>query len=233
MVLIINMVIEANLQEYTDPALYDRENADFEPDGPFFLALAQQLAGRVLELGCGTGRITIPLAQAGIPITGLDLMPPMLARAKEKAAGLPIEWAIEWVHGDVRTFDLGRQFSLIFESGALFQHLLETADQEAMLARVRARLEPDGRFVIGSLFPTCPTWNLTRKKSSGLAMRMRPAAQSRFPAPNITTSYAKSRPRPPIAAGKKQTAAKSNESPPSNCGIPSPRKWSYYYSTVA
>jgi len=50
-----------NLSEYSDPKLYDAENRDFEPDGPFILSLAKQLGGAVLELGCGTGRVTIPL----------------------------------------------------------------------------------------------------------------------------------------------------------------------------
>jgi SAM-dependent methyltransferase len=146
------MIADTNLLEYADPALYDRENSDFEPDGPFFLALAQQLGGPVLELGCGTGRVTIPLARAGIPITGLDLTPAMLDHARQKAADLPIHWH----HADVRTFDLGRQFSFIFESGATFQHLLDQSNQEAMLARVRAHLAPNGRFLLGSLFPHLP-----------------------------------------------------------------------------
>ena len=79
-----------NLVEYEDPILYDCETHHFEPVGPFYLALAQRFGGSVLELGCGTGRYTIPLAQAGVEMTGLDIMPPMLERARQKAKGLPI-----------------------------------------------------------------------------------------------------------------------------------------------
>jgi 2-polyprenyl-3-methyl-5-hydroxy-6-metoxy-1,4-benzoquinol methylase len=138
-----------NLEEYADPALYDLENQDFEPDGPFFLALAQRFGSPVLELGCGTGRITIPLAQQGIPITGLDLVPEMLARAKTK----PDASLVEWVEADARSFNLGKTFRLIIETGSLFQHQLERADQEAVLARVRDHLEPGGTFVLGTMFP--------------------------------------------------------------------------------
>jgi SAM-dependent methyltransferase len=137
------------LEEYADPAIYDCENKEFEPDGPFYLALAQRLGGPVLEMGCGTGRITIPLAQHGIDITGLDVVPGMLERAKSKAGGL----AVCWVEADARAFHLDNQFRFIFESGAAFQHMLERQDQEAMLARVREHLAPDGCFVVSSIFP--------------------------------------------------------------------------------
>lgn len=143
------MIAQDNLQEYGNPDLYDLENADFEPDGPFFLDWARCLGGAALELGCGTGRVTIPLAQEGIDITGLEAVPAMLARARVKAEGL----AIEWVQADLRTFSLPRRFRLIFETGCVFMHMLERRDQRAFLERARAHLEPDGRLVFGVLFP--------------------------------------------------------------------------------
>jgi ubiquinone/menaquinone biosynthesis C-methylase UbiE len=63
-----------NLSEYSDPKLYDAENSDFEPDGSFILSLAKKHGGAVLELGCGTGRVTIPLAENGVEIVGLDVV---------------------------------------------------------------------------------------------------------------------------------------------------------------
>lgn len=139
-----------NLVEYADPALYDQENQKFEPDGPFYLALARRFPGPTLELGCGTGRLTIPLAQQGVDITGLDVVADMLQLARKKSKGL----SVQWVEADARTFHLNRQFRLIFESGAMFQHMLERTDQEAVLARVREHLTPDGYFVIGAMFPS-------------------------------------------------------------------------------
>ena len=139
----------ANLVEYTEPDLYDLENPDFDPDGAFYLALTQHYPGPVLDLGCGTGRITIPLARHGVPITGLDVMPPMLAHAQSKAADLPIAW----IEADARTFRLPTQFQLILDTGATLQHLLDRADHEAVLARVREHLTPDGYAVFHTFAP--------------------------------------------------------------------------------
>jgi SAM-dependent methyltransferase len=138
-----------NLDEYLYPDLYDLENPKFEPEGPFYLEMALAARGPILELGCGTGRVTIPLAQHGLDITGLDVAPTMLALARAKSAGLPIEW----VQADVRSFRLRRRFSLIFESGGVFMHMLTRTDQQAFLARVREHLAPGGRFIVAVLFP--------------------------------------------------------------------------------
>ena len=59
---------EDNLVEYSDPQIYDLENSTFEPDGPFLLEIARKTGNPVLELGCGTGRLTIPMAQAGVDV---------------------------------------------------------------------------------------------------------------------------------------------------------------------
>jgi SAM-dependent methyltransferase len=140
---------EDNLVEYADPQIYDLENNTFEPDGPFLLEIARRTGDPVLELGCGTGRLTIPMAQAGVEIAGLDVVPEMLALAKQKAVGL----SIQWVLADARTFRLARRFRMIFESGSVFQHMLTRSDQEAFLARVREHLDDEGLFVFGTFFP--------------------------------------------------------------------------------
>lgn len=140
---------EDNLVEYSDPQIYDLENKTFEPDGPFLLELARKTGNPVLELGCGTGRLTIPMAREGVDVTGIDIVQGMLDRARQKAGGLPIQWIL----ADVRSYHLGRTFRMIFESGSVFQHMLTRADQEAFLARVREHLDDDGLFVFGSFFP--------------------------------------------------------------------------------
>lgn len=140
------MINHDNLADYRDTVIYDLENEDHAPTQEFYIALAKQCNGSVLELGCGTGRFTLPIAAAGIPITGLDITPEMLARAQEKAAALGL--MVDWVEADVRNFALGKQFGLIFESGATFQHLLTREDQEMALTYIRAHLEEDGIFAI-------------------------------------------------------------------------------------
>ena len=137
------MINNSNFDIYNDPANYDLESGRYDPDGSILLELTAQANGRILELGCGTGRITIPLAKRGIELTALDLLPHLLEYAKSKADGLPIEWHCQ----DVRTFDLDRQFSFIFTKGSVFNHLLNRTDQEAMLSRVHHHLAPGGKFL--------------------------------------------------------------------------------------
>jgi SAM-dependent methyltransferase len=147
------MIDHSNLEDYEDPVIYDAENRNFEPDGPFYLALAEKVGGPALELGCGTGRITIPLGQQGLEMTGLDIAPAMLARAQQKAGPL----SIRWVEADMRAFQLERQFRLICATGGAFQLLLTRPDQEMALTRVREHLTPDGYFAIDVPVPQ-PAW---------------------------------------------------------------------------
>jgi SAM-dependent methyltransferase len=122
----------------------------------FYSALARETGGPVLELACGTGRVTIPIARLGFPTTGLDIVPGMLARARSKSAGLPVRW----LEGDVRAFDLGEQFRLIFLTGNAFQAFVTNAEQAAVLQRVRAHLHDEGMFAFeirNPLLPNTPT----------------------------------------------------------------------------
>lgn len=137
-----------NLEEFSDPANYDQEDAS-DTGLAFYAALAQETGGPVLEIACGTGRVSIPIARSGYSVTGLDIVPAMLERARGKSIGLPIRW----VEGDARTFDLGEQFHLIFLTGNAFQAFLTNADQEALLGRVRAHLSGEGLFAFETRNP--------------------------------------------------------------------------------
>lgn len=139
---------DSNLDVYADPTHYDRISSPFDPDGSMLLSLASEAEGPVLELGCGTGRVTIPLARRGIEMTGLDVLPAMIERAKGNAQDL----SVRWVCADVRSFDLGTRYALIFTRGLLFQHLLTRADQEAMLSCARQHLAPGGRLLLDVSF---------------------------------------------------------------------------------
>jgi len=95
----------------------------------------------VLELGCGTGRITIEIARAGVSVTGLDLSVSMLDEARRKGAGLP---NLTWVLADMRSFALAARFGLICIPFRSFQHLLTDEDQRAALDCCREHLRPNG-----------------------------------------------------------------------------------------
>lgn len=131
---------------YADPGLYDRVIAAGLDDLPYYLELAKAAKGPVLELACGTGRLTLPLAKAGVDICGLDSSPAMLDAAEAKAAKAGL--AVEWTRADMRQFQLGRPFHLIILAFNSLQHLLERADVEALLRRVRGHLAPGGRFAL-------------------------------------------------------------------------------------
>ncbi len=75
-----------NEYDHIDAAFYDYHSTGQEGDVEFYVAEAQAAGSTVLELGCGTGRISIPIAQAGVPVVGLDRAPAMLDIARAKVA---------------------------------------------------------------------------------------------------------------------------------------------------
>src|SRR5262245_36949374 len=83
---------------------YDWENARTlgRRDVPFWRNLARQAGGRVLELGCGTGRISIPLGRAGVPLVGIDRSASMLARARQRVRRAQLQSTVRLVRGDIR-----------------------------------------------------------------------------------------------------------------------------------
>src|SRR5258705_8241998 len=106
---------------YRDGRHYDALNSFLVADIPFYVEEARKAGTPALELGCGTGRLTIPIAQSGVEIVGLDLSPSMLAHARTKAEAARL--AINFVEGDCRLFDLGRKFALIYMAFNSMQHL--------------------------------------------------------------------------------------------------------------
>lgn len=148
--------------EYTGAEEYDQENGLDGPEIPFYLALARQTGGPVLDLACGTGYLTIPLAQEGFAVTGVDLAPEMLAHARKKAGDLPVRWVL----ADCRTLDLDQQFRLATMTGNAFQEFRTRADQEGLLGSVRRHLAPDGLFAFETRFPR-PSALLTTEALDG------------------------------------------------------------------
>lgn len=145
------MRAEDNLEEFADAELYDAENR-WAKDDDFYLALALQAGGPVLDLACGTGRLTRAIAARGLAVTGIDLARPMLQRAGDLARREGL--SIEWIEGDFRRFDLGRRFRLVLMTAHAFQALISEADQRACLAHVAAHLEPGGLFAFEVRNPT-------------------------------------------------------------------------------
>jgi SAM-dependent methyltransferase len=157
-------VTPLNSEIYDHPALYDAL-LPAAAHVPYYVDLARQAAGHVLELACGTGQLTVPIASAGVPTAGLDLSAPMLTAARERAAAANV--SVEYVPGDMRNFDLDRKFTLIFIARNSLLHLHSTEDLLAAFAAVRRHLAPGGIFAFDIFNPN-------------VALLARPSGQ-RFP----------------------------------------------------
>ena len=147
------MISHNNLEEFNDPANYDLEEAKrATPRIRFYADLAQDIGGPTLELACGTGLVTIPIAACSLPATGIDLARPMLAYAslKAKQEQLPIDW----IEADARQFLIEKQFSFILLTGNAFQAFLQRTDQERLLASVKLHLAPHGIFAFETRNPS-------------------------------------------------------------------------------
>jgi len=130
---------------------YDLQDKDFLDDIPFYLRQIKKYGEPVLELCCGTGRVTIPIAQQGIKTSGLDISEPMLSHARRKAAVKGVD--VEWVKADCRDFKLDRKFNLIFFPFNSIAHLHDLESIESCFSSVRMHLRNEGRFVIDIFNP--------------------------------------------------------------------------------
>jgi SAM-dependent methyltransferase len=136
---------------YRDGRHYDLANQGFVADIPFYLKEIRRYGEPVLELACGTGRITIPLGQQGIHMTGLDVSSSMLAHARRKSAAKGVK--IEWIEADCRDFQLDRQFGTIFLPFNSIAHLHDLESVEACFSCVKRHLKAGGRFIIDIFRP--------------------------------------------------------------------------------
>jgi ubiquinone/menaquinone biosynthesis C-methylase UbiE len=146
---------------------YDWENARTlgRRDVPFWCRVASIAAGRVLELGCGTGRITIPLARAGVDVVGVDRSQAMLDRArarlaKARRAGVRDHAATapQFVRGDIRALPFAdKAFPMVLAPYGILQSLTRPRDLAAALASVARLVAPGGTFGL-DLVPDVPNW---------------------------------------------------------------------------
>ncbi|MEO1401974.1 MAG: class I SAM-dependent methyltransferase [Cyanobacteria bacterium J06635_1] len=137
--------IQSKRIRYDDIAdLYDTYvQTDF--DIPFWLEAARNTSGAVLELMAGTGRISIPLLEAGVSLSCVDLSPEMLAILRQKVDARDFSATLHQM--DVCELDLGQPFELIILPFNSFAELLSPAKQQKALARIRSHLSPNGRFI--------------------------------------------------------------------------------------
>lgn len=130
---------------YQDGAHYDRMWGRGYVE--FWLSQAGISEGPILELGCGTGKLSIPLAEAGFSVTGLDNSPALLKFAATKND------KVKWIEGDMRGFDLDEHFGLIMLPSNNLGHLHTPEEFESCVDSVKRHLLPGGVFVIDVFVP--------------------------------------------------------------------------------
>lgn len=126
---------------------YDQDyQSAFEHSVPFYRRVAEQSGGPVLETGCGTGRVLLPLAVAGFTVRGVDSSLAMLGRLADTLRTQPLEVQrrVTVTQGDIRSMDLKARFPLVIAAGNVPHTFVEREDQRAWLRTVRRHLMPRG-----------------------------------------------------------------------------------------
>lgn len=139
---------QATLYDY--PTLYDL----IVRSGPceaFYRELARRSEGPILDMACGTGRLTIPLAADGHRVIGVDASAAMLSAANAKVSAEKLK--VEFVRGDIRTVNLNQRFALVVVGCNSLAHLITNDDLEAGLANIRRHLAPGGVFAFDIVNP--------------------------------------------------------------------------------
>jgi SAM-dependent methyltransferase len=126
-------------------ARYDEWAAPMTADVRFYVELARETEGPLVELAVGSGRVAIPVArETGRPVVGIDTSPSMLGQARKRAAEAAVE--LDLREGDMRDLALGEPAGLIYCPFRALLHLATWADRRRTFERVAASLRPDGRF---------------------------------------------------------------------------------------
>lgn len=147
------------------PDLYDLQYESYRDDVPFYLRLADDLGGPVLELGAGTGRITEALANAGHEVVAVDVSAAMLARAETRLGSHLASGKVRLVHADMREPGVEGHFPLVIAPFNTLMHAYTPADQDLVLSAVAKRLAPGGTFAFDVYQPHLgPTGVLRRER---------------------------------------------------------------------
>ena len=133
--------------------IYDRVYARLVHDVPFYVQHGLACGGSVLELGCGTGRVSLAMAQAGVPVVGIDISPRMVETARRKARALRLGRQASFRQADMRTVRLRQRFSLAAMPFRSFQSLLRADEQRQTLVNIKAHLVPGGKLAFDVFAP--------------------------------------------------------------------------------
>ncbi|TNE43253.1 MAG: class I SAM-dependent methyltransferase [Deltaproteobacteria bacterium] len=149
---------------------YDHYDQGVEGDLAFYVEEAMSCGSPVLELGCGTGRILLPLAEAGLQVVGLDCSADMLhiARNKIDAAPQEVQERITLLEDRMESFQLEQKFKAVLIPHRAFMHLLEPPLQAAALRNIHSHLEPGGHLVFNIVTPAVEEIAANTGQTAGL-----------------------------------------------------------------
>lgn len=145
---------DSSLSHYENGLLYDAyeqgQVLEFKPDPDlqFWKIIAEQSGKSILEIGCGTGRISTFLSDVGFDVTGLDNSKSMLDIAKQKSQ------SVNWVDGDMQNFQLNQKFDLIILAYNVFLHNLNNSVALQFLNFIKTLLNQHGKLVIDIVNPS-------------------------------------------------------------------------------
>ncbi len=133
-------------------ATYDQLYSYYTEDIDFYVSEAKKAKGAVLEVGCGTGRLYLPILAAGVDAYGMDVSAEMVSRLKRKAADIGFRAKAQVA--DMRTFRHRKKFALIIVPFRVFLHLLTSEDQLSALKSLRRALAPGGKIIMNFFLPS-------------------------------------------------------------------------------
>ena len=141
--------------QHAGALFYDHYDHGILGDVDFYVEEAKKNGSPVLEIGCGTGRVMIPVAEAGVEIVGLDVEPQMLSLFQQKIDLLEdnVRQRLALLEGDMRDFSLPQKFSMVMIPHRAFMHLLTPLDQQKALRNIREHLVDNGYLVFNIVVP--------------------------------------------------------------------------------
>lgn len=160
---------------YSDGKHYDALNT-FDTDVPFYLKMIEKFGESILELACGTGRLTIPIAEKGFEIIGIDISEAMINEANNKSNSAKLD--IEFIESDIRNFELNQKFSLILLPFNSICHLHDFESITSCFSCVKKHLKTNGRFIIDVFKPDLNFLLRDKNKSFEKAVYKNPYANN-------------------------------------------------------
>ncbi|MEX2540206.1 MAG: class I SAM-dependent methyltransferase [Trueperaceae bacterium] len=150
---------------YDEPDLYDEQYLRYRDDIPFYQRLAVDVGEPVLELGAGSGRLSVELGRAGHRVVGVELSPRMLEQGRARVEAERLDERVRLLAGDMRKLRLEERFPLIVAAFNTLMHLYTPADQDAALATVATLLAPGGTFAFDLFLPEFGPQGLLRREA--------------------------------------------------------------------